>query len=126
MTPASQLFIHQQVQKVRSDCSIALSRLRTARTVVEVRRASSVSCPVYLRSLVRSELLQVEHAAQRRAAEILQPELEKLERVEGRDLLDQLVRVRKLQQDLRGSFAQLFHEVDRALVKANQRADNRP
>jgi hypothetical protein len=69
MDPAINFFLRQKLGRFSSDCSMALARIRTARTLRDVVQAMNVHADAIIRNLGEVRQLQnrVKHDAEARA-----------------------------------------------------------
>lgn len=96
---ASTMFVMQQLQRVASQAAGAAQRVRGARTLREVRDWGHVVVPGYLKAEARRlpEFRRLESAQERRAGELVDLDLAKLDALAGGDtpVADRLTAVKQ-------------------------------
>lgn len=121
MDPATNLFLRQKLGRFSSGCSMALGRIRNARTLQDVVRALNVHADAMIRSLgeVRQLQNQLKHAAEARAETFVAELLKRLRAEGAADEKTRLARdVHEALRSLQGNFPRLYVNLDRAAKTA--------
>ena len=138
MTDATHFYLDRLLTQLSGDCSLAQARIRTARTMREVKHASNVHASPLIRSLpqTRQHVHRVHEQAETRMVELLDKQLKVMG---GQQSSDQLrsAHAQLVRQDwcfLRGDFARVYVHGDReyqrllhaTLQREQQGAEDQP
>ena|ERR1035437_4653743 len=117
---AGDIFVRQKVARIQGDCALAMRNIGAARTIPELIRASDITVPSWLRSVVRRELDATHAAAERRAEALIDAQIKSLDESGNADAaanakarLLKLGRLRDEWRPLGGRFPRLATRVQR-------------
>jgi hypothetical protein len=129
MTDATHFIVQQLVTRLSNESSSAQARIRAATTMRQVKHAAGVQANSIIRALpqARQELRRVHDCAEKRMTELLDQQLDGLEKIQNSDLM-RAEYGRLVRNDwcfLRGDFGSLYVRADREYQRLLQAAAQR-